>query len=380
VTAEGRPPTEPRAVEAPLRVGYLHLGRADSGVRRYGRIIAEVASRRIDLEVVQADAGPRGSSWRDLRAAARELRGVDVLHLQWKPADWGGGLRALVRLEVVLDTCQRPTVVTLHDVYPRSGIRERVLDPGAIALRRLRGRRAWLVVHAAEERSRLTGLAAEARLAIVPHFAEERTLPMGRDEAKAALGFADRRVITLVGHMTKRKNHQLVLEALRLLPHDVHAVFVGAPIEGREVRAEELRAYATQLGVADRVRFTGFVPEEELGRYLAATDVAACPYRDLSASGALATWISTGRPIVTSDLPAIRELDQLSPGALRTFSPLTAEAFAERVGALLDSGPLEVDPAVDRLRRLLATPHAVERYLDVYRSATRHRASGPQKG
>ena len=39
--------------------------------------------------------------------------------------------------------------------------------------------------------------------------------------------------------------------------------------------------------------------EEVLEQVLVATDVALCPYRSMSASGALATLISAGRPIVT---------------------------------------------------------------------------------
>jgi glycosyltransferase involved in cell wall biosynthesis len=159
-----------------------------------------------------------------------------------------------------------------------------------------------------------------------------------------------------------------MLEALGRLPADVTALFVGSPIEGREARADELRALAGQLGVSDRVRFTGYVPEAELGWMLAATDLAVCPYRDMSASGALATWISTARPIVASDLPQVRELNELSPGALRTFHPLEPGPLTETVRTALASAPSEDDPAVDRLRQRLAIPRIVERYLDIYRT------------
>jgi glycosyltransferase involved in cell wall biosynthesis len=227
------------------------------------------------------------------------------------------------------------------------------------------------VVHSAEERRRLAGLAPERMCAVVPHFVEERDLPAGREAAKARLGLGARRVISLVGFMTRRKGHRLVLEALPLLPADVTAVFAGAPIEGRKARGEELEAYARELGVADRVVFTGYVAEDVLGTILAATDVALCPFRDMSASGSLSTWISTGRPIVTSDLPAFREYDALVPGSMRTFSPLTAEGLATAVRTVLDGPLLDVDPAVGRLRQLLALPRMGERYVDVYRVAAR---------
>ena len=76
------------------------------------------------------------------------------------------------------------------------------------------------------------------------------------------------------------------------------------------------------------MRFLGYLPEDELEQVLVATDVALCPFRLMSASGALATWISAGRPIVASDLAPIRELDALAPGLMRRFSPYEAPALA----------------------------------------------------
>ena len=157
-----------------------------------------------------------------------------------------------------------------------------------------------------------------------------------RETARVDLDVADRRVITLLGAMTKRRGHRLVIDALPQLPRDVIALFVGAPIEGRDHVGRALEEHAADRGVSDRVRFMGYVSDERLGQVLSATDVGLCPFRDMSASGALATWISARCPILTSDLPAIRELDALEPGALRTFAPYEAEALAVRIGETLE--------------------------------------------
>lgn len=352
-----------------ITVGYLHLGRSGSGVRRYGQILAAAAAHRKDIDVIQADPGERDAGLADLRRAGRRLNAADVVHLQWKSPDWGGRYRSLPRLEVFLAACRRPVVVTLHDVYPREGWQDRWADLGAIALRRLSLGAAWLVVHSEEEERRLGGMVPPSKLEVIPHFVEDRAPLPDMAAAKAALGLGGCRVMTLLGFMTRRKGHRLVMEALRELPADVMAIFVGAPIEGREVRADELRDYAAELGVADRVRFTGYIPEDELELVMAATDIALCPFRDMSASGSASTWISTARPIVASDLPAFNEYNAIAKGSMRTFSPYTPEALAARVSATLDAYPGPIDPAVDGLRRRLATPRVLARYLDVYRVA-----------
>ena len=113
----------------------------------------------------------------------------------------------------------------------------------------------------------------------------------------------------------------------------------------------------------------GFVSEEELERVLAATDVALAPYRSMSASGALATLISAGRPIVTSDLSQFRELDAMEPGALHLFTPYRSEQLAPAIEAALAVATDEPDPHVQALARRLSTARVVDRYMGLYRAA-----------
>jgi glycosyltransferase involved in cell wall biosynthesis len=204
---------------------------------------------------------------------------------------------------------------------------------------------------------------------VVPHFVEQRAALPDRTQSRTSLDVSDRRVITLLGHMIKRRGHKLVIEALRELPEDVIALFVGAPLRGREYMVDQFKEYAVKLGVHDRTRFMGFVPEEELERVLAATDVALAPYRSMSASGALATLISAGRPIVTSDLPQFRELGAMEPGALHSFSPYRSEALAPAIAAALEVASDEPDAHVQALARRLSTARVVDRYVGLYRAA-----------
>ena len=357
----------------PLRIGYLHVGRERSGLRRYGTILAAEAARRPGVEVMESDTGGRDASAWDLRAAARQLRDADVVHVQWKLADWGPRLGGIPRLESVLRSARRPLLVTLHDVFPPPGGWARRFSPGALGLRWLGRAAACLVVHAEDERRRLDGLVPGQKLEVVPHFVEVRPDLPDRAAAREALGVSERRVVTLLGYITKRRGHRLVIDALPELPPDVMALFAGSTIEGRDHVSRELQDHATEIGVADRVRFLGYLAEHQLEQVLAATDVALCPFRAMSASGALATWISAGRPIVTSDLAPFRELDALAPGALHPFAPYEPGALAACISRTLDLATASQaegrDPRVDALARKLATPHIVDRYIELYHAA-----------
>jgi glycosyltransferase involved in cell wall biosynthesis len=275
------------------------------------------------------------------------------------------------RLEVVLRSLRRPVVVTLHDVFVPQGRWARRLSPTALGFRRLGHGAASLVVHSEDERRRLDGLAPPGRVEVVPHFVEVRDRLPDRAAARARLDLDGRRVLTLLGFMTKRRGHRLVIDALPSLPDDVMVLFVGSTIVGRDHVRRDLERHAADVGVADRVRFMGYLPEAELEEVLVATDVALCPFRLMSASGALASWISVGRPIVTSDLPPFRELMALSPGALHPFAPYEPGALALAIRETLDLASDGPHPAVASLARRLATPRIMERYVGLYRAAAR---------
>jgi glycosyltransferase involved in cell wall biosynthesis len=357
--------------ERPLRVAFIHLGKEGGGVPRYGRMVAESAHRDPSLDVREIDAGGRDARLGDLRRAAREAGTADVVQLQWKLADWGGGWRGLGRLAWFVLWTRRPIVATLHDVYAPKRRRDRFLRPEAWALRLVGLRARRVVVHANEERRRLKGVVSPRKLAVIPHFVEERPPLPDADIAKSELGLVGRKVVSLLGFITERKGHRLLLEALATLPPDVSVVIAGAPVEGREHRQTELEELASSLGVTDRVLFTGYVGDAMLERVLAATDVGACPFKDLSSSGSLSTWISAGTRIVASDLPAIREYDAISPGAICRFMPRTAEALAAEILLALDAVASDgrTDPGVSRLSEALAVPRIVDRYASVWRAA-----------
>jgi glycosyltransferase involved in cell wall biosynthesis len=72
--------------------------------------------------------------------------------------------------------------------------------------------------------------------------------------------------VGLLATMARWKGHETFLRALSLVPENVpiRGYVVGGPLyhtRGSQYKLEELRAMAAQLGVADRVGFTGFVSD-----------------------------------------------------------------------------------------------------------------------
>jgi glycosyltransferase involved in cell wall biosynthesis len=382
-----------------VKVGYLHLGPEHDGVHRYGRMLAAEA-RRQGIEVVEV-VGRLGRGVRTdarmVRQLTAELTGCDVVHLQYKSrydrVTWGSGLARISNVRRFLATVPCPTVVTVHDAYPRRSLLRRALTllrgadrsggptkalpraagrvgrvlSGAeametLALRTLLSRVTQVLVCTDEEAVRLRALDVPAELSVIPHFVEERELRVGRDEARAQLALGPEPVVTLLGFIHERKGHLLAVEALALAD-GILLVFAGVAGAGAESFLAAVLDRARVLGVEDRLRVTGYLAEPDLETWLAATDLAVCPFTFASASGSLATWLSASKPVLVSDLPQAAELNRLAPGALRTFAPYTPRALADGIRASLterETGPAE------QLRSILSLPRVFDLHHAVY--------------
>ncbi len=365
--------TEPVADSPSLRLGVLHLGRPESGVRRYARIISEELANQPGVRLTQTDAGLLEDRRGALGAHGRLFaeRDVDALWMQWNRRGWGKGPRAAYRLLDLRRAYRGPLIVTLHDVFDRVGLRERWLEVDTWTLRLVARLADRLVVHSEVEVERLAGIAPASKIAVVPHFVERRDLALSPEAARARLGVADRRVVTLLGFIYGRKGHAELVEAVPHLPADVRIVFAGGPVAGREIRVQRLHDRLTKLGVEDRVTITGYLSEEDLEAWIAATHLAILPFRDLSASGSLSSWIAAGKSLLTSDLPGFHEYDGLEPGSIRFIDSLEPADLAAQLARLLDGGLPDPDPRVSALRDHLTVTRTARRYLEVMRQAIR---------
>jgi glycosyltransferase involved in cell wall biosynthesis len=126
---------------------------------------------------------------------------------------------------------------------------------------------------------------------------------VSRDDIRQSLGIPiDARVLINVGRLAPSKNQSFLVSLMPLLPC-VHLVIVG---EG-ELRAM-LAGAARELGVDDRVHFTGEVSHETVHRCLRAGDVFVFPSLYEGLSLALIEAMRAGLPAVAHDIPAIRDV------------------------------------------------------------------------
>ncbi len=168
-----------------------------------------------------------------------------------------------------------------------------------------------------------------------------------------------------VASLQDYKGHRVLFEALgeaggRLGRVELDLVGAGR-LEG------ELRDLASSLGIAERIRFHGNLPEPEVARLLGEADafvlpsVTAADGRQDGIPVALMEAIASGLPVIASRLSGIPELvREGESGALA--APGDASDLALAIARLIE-GDLKLDPAAARER--------IERDFNITRTSAR---------
>jgi glycosyltransferase involved in cell wall biosynthesis len=164
------------------------------------------------------------------------------------------------------------------------------------------------------------------------------------------------------------KNHIVLLRAMALLAErgftDFELVLTGSD----KGNLAFVRATASEMGLASRVRFLGFVSRSELaGLYSAA---AALTFPSLLGPDNLPPLeaFSVGCPVVAAEVPGASE--QLGAGA-RLVPPTSAEAWAVAIEEVLGGGPVVSErvtagKAIAAARGVSAYIQGIRRVIDEF--------------
>ena len=147
---------------------------------------------------------------------------------------------------------------------------------------------------------------------------------------------------------------------------DVHAAFIGSGDA-----FDDLVALSRELGLEDRVEFTGRVPDATVQAYLSSADVCLAPdplnpLNDVSTMNKIVEYMAMSRPIVSFDL---REARVSAGDAALYATPNDEGEFASLVAELLDDPARRAQMGAlgrERVERSLSWSTSRERLLEAY--------------
>lgn len=293
-----------------------------------------------------------------IRSWARQ-RQLDVVNLQFQTAafDMSPYIHFLPR---ILPT---PLVTTFHDLrYP-------YLFPKAGPLRnwivmQLARSSAGVIATNSEDDERLKGLRRRKLIPIGSNIrARAQQAPDADSKRQEAGANLDSFLLGHFGFVSAGKGIAPLIEAvarLRKAGYDIRLAFIGArrnTVDSGEAAAylQALDKRLRDLGLAEVVYWTGYLPEAEVATWLRAVDLVTLPYQDGASyrRGSLIAALHQGCAIVTTQ-PSTR-IDAFEHGRNLWLVPRgSSDAIAEALLILM------------RDRKLLARMRAGARQLSQY--------------
>jgi glycosyltransferase involved in cell wall biosynthesis len=176
---------------------------------------------------------------------------------------------------------------------------------------------------------------------VVPHGVD-RYLRPAPEEAKRALreklGLA-RPYVLFLGGITPLKNIGNLLRAFALLAqgHDVDLVLAGF----KRWSFEGELAPIAELGLQDRVKYVGYVPDEELAALYSAAECLALPSWYEGFGIPIVEAMACGCPVVTSS--GRHAAPEVAGGAAVLVDPADPSAIAHGIARVLDDPALRAD-------------------------------------
>ena len=191
------------------------------------------------------------------------------------------------------------------------------------------------------------GIAAD-RLTVIPNAVEVdayRFAPPPDDALAASLGLQGRFVLGFIGSFYAYEGLDLLLQAFTRIAAAVpqaSLLLVGGGIEDAALREQ-----ARQLGIADRVVFTGRVPHDTVDRYYSLLDLALFPRHSMR---------------LTETVTPLKPLEAMAMGTVCVASDVGGhrELIADdETGFLFRAG--DAQALADTVTRLAADPSALAR-------------------
>lgn len=141
--------------------------------------------------------------------------------------------------------------------------------------------------------------------------------------------------VLYVGNMGDAHALRPFIEAFQQLPSEYSIELVG---EGK--RRNELEEFADELGISDRVKFSGFVERSEVAHRLQESALSIVPLQqdfqlDYARPNKLLETMAVGTPYVASDITEIRRITEESGGGVVVSND--PDAVARAIKYLLDA-------------------------------------------
>ena len=297
------------------------------------KVVSDIYSRKVIFQIDQNNP----DEYVRVAEALNQNDAVKLVNIQHEFGIFGGdwGLNIIH----FLSTLTKPKVITFHTVIPqpsqdlRHAVRLLADNVNGITVMTHRSRRILIEDYGIPEQG----------IRVIPHGIHDGAYTSSK-QAKAALGFSDKTVLSTFGMLNRGKGLEYVIEALPAVVErykDFVYIIFGAThpnilkTEGETYRNSLIeRIY--RLGLADHVKmYNHYFPLPKLLQMLKATDIYLSTSLDpnQAVSGTLSYALGMGRPVISTAFAQAKEDVTADVGILVDFR--NPQAFTDAISSFM---------------------------------------------
>ena len=168
----------------------------------------------------------------------------------------------------------------------------------------------------------------------------------------------DKKVVASISRLTKEKNIELCIQAVKNLPEDIYLMIGGGgPSEN------SLKALVTELNLENRVRFLGEIEHKNVFKYMGAADIFLVP--SVTETQGLTAFEAAfmGTPIVAVESDVSKEFF-VTEGAIITQNNL--ESFTKGIKEMLNKDKTKLETALKNWSQKYTMEAYLNKLLTVY--------------
>lgn len=330
-----------------MRVGFISTyPPIECGIATYTQYLGEALRKKNTDVYVVCHVGGSGSQvfpafdYEDGDLAEKAFSMMarftpDVVHIQHEFGLFGKhqGV-AVIPLIMQFRLVGIPVVVTLHTVYPE------ISEDHRLILQAIVSNSQRVIVHETyqeESLRKILNKELQKKILLIPHGAREVSpIP----EAKKILGIPEeKKMILLIGYFRPSKNFEQIID---IFPQVVKKVPEAVLVIAGKIRGIEHIDYRDMLlskinhsPYKEKIYFIrGQLTQHVFDTIISASDVVALPYKIVSQSGILAHCLAFGKPLVTSESEALKQVLKKSQAGIicknnKEFIDNTAKILSE---------------------------------------------------
>ena len=204
----------------------------------------------------------------------------------------------------------------------------------------------------------LRGMGVTSPISIIPNGVELQSFYQAEPLARADFGFKESDVLLVyAGRIATEKNLSFLLQSFAGVAQALNHVYLMILGGGQKQIEEETKQLAAKLNLNQRVRFTGFIPYEQVPSYLAMCDAFVTASVTEVHPLSVIEGMASGLPVIGIDLPGIGDTIENSKTGFLTTQDL-ASFTAKLTRLCLDAS---LRKQMGDAARQASTRYAIER-------------------